>query len=184
MNKNYKKITIIVIVIVIFLSIVIGVLKIFSNTSGDIKIKFDGSDKIKMVGRLPISDETGKTTNLASVDSNVLGHTKFTLSSNKTTKYEIYLVKENTSNPLDSNYLKFYLTDNYDKPLDGYDTNVIPSFNDLKVSVTLPENKILYSGTIKKGEMQYFNLRVWVSDSYIILREQQSFSFKIKVREV
>ncbi len=183
MSKNYKKITILVIVIIIFLS-VIGVLKIFNKTSGKIKIKFDGSNKIKMVGRLPISDEIGKTTDLESVDDNVLGHLKFTLSSNKTTKYEVYLVKEDSSNELNSNYLKLYLTDNNDNPVNGFNTNIIPSYNDLKVSLSLPGNKILYSGVIKKGEKQYFNLRVWVSDSYIILREQQSFSFKIKVREV
>ena len=96
--------------------------------------------------------------------------------------YDIYLIKKNNEKEIKENYIKFYLTDEADNPLEGYKQNSVPTYNDLLSLVNLPAARSLYSGSLKGRETQKVILRSWLSDSYAVSNEERSFSFDVNAR--
>ena len=55
----------------------------------------------------------------------------------------------------------------------------------MKVADVDPSGRIIYSGTIKGGEEKQFLLRMWVSESYSLLENNDdNFTVSIKVKKV
>lgn len=75
--------------------------------------------------------------------------------------YEILFM--NLDNAIDSDFVKFYLTDQNNLPVLGYE-NGAQKFSSFESDI---EGKIIYKGSFSKNSLQNkFRLRIWVSDAY------------------
>ena len=72
---------------------------------------------------------------------------------------EFELIIKDLSNSIPSNYLKVYLTDQYNRVIESFDGNV-PVYSAFKDS---KDGKVIYSGSDKHKK---YRLRIWVSDKY------------------
>ena len=104
---------------------------------------------------------------------------------NSKRKYQFYLIRQDVlGNEINSQYLRFYLTDQNDNALGIYQNNVLPSYNELNFIMDKPNAKLLYSDTLEADEVKKMRLRVWVTSNYVIKDIDESFSFEIGVRAV
>ena len=150
--------------------------KINTLTSGYLSFNYTESDSsvINIDKALPVSDEVGKKI------SNSNEYFLFTVSNNfeESINYEILL--EPLVNNLDNKYIKIYLTDKNDVPLEGYDKTV-PTVDQFQVNSSGMIS--IYNGVLKdKNDSQTFKLRIWISDSYVVDQNSSMFSFKVNVR--
>ena len=191
MLKKNKKQVVTAISIVLILFVLSFVFSIFyfnshkqSNSSDDITVKFDKSKNIIITSDLPISDELGKKIDGKGTDTGIQGYMEISITNNlsKTVEYEVYINKIQLSDEIRGNYIKYYLTDEADNPLKGFEKNAIPTYNDLPVLMDLHSSNLLYRGTIKEKEKQKLILRSWLSDSYVVSNEQHSFNYDVYVR--
>lgn len=142
----------------------------------------ENSDGIAITDAFPVSDEVGKR-----MKGNVNNNRYFDfsvsckLSGTKSIQYEIYSIKENVDNELDSKYVKIYLTDSTNEiPMSGYD-DVVPVYSELDDSKVSDQAKRLYAGKFNSSGTQSFRLRMWLSDSYQITSSSKSFKIKVNV---
>ena len=149
-----------------------------------ISVDFNKSKTITIKSTLPISDELGKKLDGKGTQEGIQGYTELTIKNNlsRETDYEIYVEKIDSNNEISSNYIKFYLADEADNPLEGYGQNAIPTYNDLSVIKDAPTMRLLYSGRLEKEETQKIILRSWLSDSYVVSNDERDFVFNIVVK--
>lgn len=183
-KKNYKKIIIALICLFLIFILLLFFTKNLDSTEYTVDVNFSGNDTIKLKNILAITDDLGKKLTGNGTKDGVQGFLEITLSnaSQNNLNYEIYLQKNKSANEIDNNYIKVYLTDENDNPLKGFDQNVIPSYKSLKVETKAPMNKILYCGKIDKNEKKKIKLRMWLSDSSPIDKNEQDFSVKVGVK--
>lgn len=146
----------------------------------------DDSSKLLMDSSMPVTDAIGKQLSFTP-NQNKHGYSEFSISSNmegmNSIHYEIYAKNIGVSTELATNYVKLYLTDaDTDLPLDGYDSDVVPTYRDLKVAASDPAGKKIYSGILNKDEIQSFRLRMWLADTYPITTETRSFGILLYVK--
>lgn len=191
-NKDKKIVISIILVLLLFIS-VIGItyaVFIFAKegkrenviNTGSITFSYtETSNGISLTNALPISDNIGKT--LDNSGSN--GYFDFNVSckivGTTAIKYEIYSEEQSVSNPIDSSFVKMYLTDGTsDRPISGYDGEV-PTYNMLPTSSIKDGAKRLYYGSFNTTGGQSFRLRMWLSDKYSIPTTSQQFKIKVNV---
>ena len=104
--------------------------------------------------------------------------------SNSSSNYEIYIIRNQVNNEIDTRYIKVYLTDSNEKPLGIYRKSFSPSYYSLKYLDKKPEAKSIYKGKIKANSKKDFIFRAWVSDGYSFHSNENSFSFSIGVRQI
>lgn len=196
MFDKYKKqiiLAILVILILFILCFIVGFLYKKSSSKKEqrdgygITSSFDKDGSIYIENILPVSDSIGREFTGDNTSKNIQGYSEFSIdnTSDYKSKYVIYLKEsDKCSKTIDPSYIKLYLTDNKDKAIDGFDTNIIPSFADLSVLDDIPDGKLLYSSDLKGNSNIKFKLRVWVSDLYTLNQDKECFSFNIKVRGV
>ena len=146
-------------------------------------VRFDTSDIISISNKLPISDDLGK--NITGINENVHGYVEFSVKNitYDTVNYEVYLTPQIFSGKkIKDNYIKFYLTDQNNVPLSGFDKNLIPSYYDFFSLVDNASSKLLYSGSLDEQSEKNFKLRVWLSDTYAISDYVEKFSVDVNVR--
>ena len=151
--------------------------KINTLTMGYLSFNFieGNNNTINVVSSKPMNDSLGKDIN----DKDKYYEFSVSNDFDKEINYEILL--EPIINTLDGKYIKFYLTDENNKPLSGFDKEV-PVFSQFSDS-ELDGNKVLYKDTLKAKSDSKFILRVWISDSYNVSKESDlSFSFKVDVK--
>lgn len=189
MNKENKKQVIFMLLVAVFLFIIlIGIFlfyKNFKQNSTDfITTSFEGPKTITISSTLPISDELGKKLDGKGTKKGIQGYTEFTIknNSNKNITYEICIDKEENKKEIRGNYIKFYLTDEINNPVKGFDTSEIPTYNDLLSLNDSPRMRLVNSAKINKKETKKFVLRAWLSDSYTVSSENKDFSFDIVVK--
>lgn len=144
----------------------------FSYTESDTNI-------IEIHNAVPISDENGKM--LSNNDEMF----DFTVSANfagvSSVDYEIYATP--IVQTIDSQYIKVYLSDQYDQAVDSY-ADSVPTYNMLEDSV-MDDSKTIYKSTLtKSGEVIKYRLRIWVSSDFNVPSESQKFAFKVNVSGV
>lgn len=187
MFDKYKKqiIMAFLIVIILFIVSILIVIAIRNNdkyTEKKLSIDYSSSNRIIINNSLPISDTLGK--NIEESDKkqnyNILSIKN---DNNEDVKYQIYITKINPEgNHINGNFIKYYLTDENNVALEGFEKNFIPTYSSLLSLNDKPESKLLYTGKIKANSVEKVILRSWVSDSYALGESEQSFSFSIGVR--
>ena len=174
-----------IITICFFLVLIIIFLgkKVFSSNKSDVVLVSDVSE-IVVDSSLPVSDEFGR--NLSDNNGGSFGYLKFSIKneSSFSRKYQIYLTKKKLSeSKINGVYVKFYLTNDKDKPFVGFDKNKLLNYNDLHYINDIPESKELFVGTLKGNELENFVLRVWVAENYLS-KNIRKFAFDISVRAI
>jgi hypothetical protein len=133
---------------------------------------------------LPISDSLGKEMTYSKANRNIQGFSEITITNSNEDKmsYTLVITKKNNSEyQINDNYVKMYLTDENNNPIKGFETEMIPSFPDLKIFRNDSMRRVLYKDVIKKGEEKKFILRSWISDSYAISSQIEECSFVVEV---
>ena len=174
------------IVLILFIISITGAYYIKQNYNGsntqNITASFEDKKVIKLSNKLPISDALGKQ---IEESDDKQSYVVFTIKneSDSSASYEVFLTKNESKLPIKENYIKFYLTDENNEPLKGFDTSLIPSYNDLTYLSNKPASKLLYKGVISGNSSSKLKLRVWVADTYALSDTTETVSFDIDVRE-
>lgn len=169
----------------------------FSWKKGTVKIdeksyflKFHSEeDVIHLKNELPVSDAIGKTFTGEGTEKGIQSYLEFQIipsipiEKEKKIHYEIYITKRREDTAfINDHYIKFYLTNEEDNPLKGFDEYHIPVYSELKYLRDKPSSKLLYAGTMLSSEKPKFKLRVWLADNYAIAENAEIFVSDIYVR--
>lgn len=189
MNNNRKILIFVVFIFCIFCG-VFYYFKMNNSSHGDLKslsVKFNSSELVEIKNILPVSDKLGKKFNGRGTEEGIQGYVDFSIKNvgDVKSKFEIYITKKNNDDvSINGNYVKFYLTNGDDFALDGYSSNIIPTYDKLSFLNDKSGSKLLFRDVIKSKEKRDFKLRVWLSDSYAISKKKENFVFEIGVRTV
>ena len=171
------------------------VLIIFVYTEFSSKYVKKGTGKVFLYGNtdnfvltiknsLPITDQVGKTFPWDSTKKDVLGYMEFYVQADTLPyqhEYELYLTDVSSTFSIDPDYIKIYLTDDNDVPINLINSNLVTSYSQLKVAKSDLAGKRLYAGFLGKGEIQKFKLRIWLADTYALIKDDREFSIKINL---
>ena len=190
-NKaNNQKLVLIILMILLIILILGSSIAIYryvkkgnvNNTISTGYISFnyvEASNGIKMDNALPLTDEAGKI-NQEYFDFSVSS----TLAGINSINYEVYVTKSEVDKEIDERYVKIYLVDaTTDLPVTGYDQE-IPTYANLKESVSDSTGKQLYYGTFTSSGTQNYRLRMWIADNYKQVLEQEHFKIRVNVKAI
>ena len=190
MLKKYRKQFFVI--FVVLLLVLVGICFYFFKLKRDIgkqeqqlKVSFSQSDVVSIKNILPVADDLGVQFDGTGTEEGVQGYVEFSIQnlSSSIQNYEIYLTKQTgDSKEIKDNYIKLFLTDFSDQALLNDGDSHIPSYNELSYLRDKPNSKLLYSGELDGSKEKKFRLRVWLSDSYVLLNRLETFSFDIDVR--
>ena len=150
----------------------------FTLTSDTIKAEFiSGTNSINITNAYPISDEFA----LANLDK--LSYIDFTVSStindpNKAISYELYLTGD-TTNTLDSNYIKVYLTDEFNNKIT--DPKIYNSLENTTYQADKQTGKVIYIGNNPGVKSNKFRLYAWIDKDYEQNSVSQTFKFNVNI---
>ena len=191
MNKNDKKVKkniyligAVCLIIIVTILLVIIFNKNNNENINNLKVNFENDNTIMISNRLPMTDIAGKQLTGEGTSDDIQGFVEFSIESvdDKKQDYVIYLNDKKVNAAIDSKHVRLYLTDFDDNAYDGFDSNIIPCYEDFKVSKNSPSDKILFNGTLNGKEKKNFRLRVWVSDTYTLRDSEETLSFDVKVK--
>lgn len=173
--------------IIIILLVVIGIF-IYNEKNVNINeasvILYSDSENITIDSSLPVSDKFGKDIHGEVLSSYKYLEFEIVNVSSEVRDYQLYITKNDFStNEINNEFVKIYLTDDKNNPIDGFESNKVPSYVDLKYIKDLPSNKLLYKDKIDKYQKRKFIIKVWVADNYSSSSENY-FSFDIGVRAI
>ena len=150
----------------------------FTLTSDTIKAEFiSGTNSINITNAYPISDEFA----LANLDK--LSYIDFTVSStindpNKAISYELYLTGD-TTNTLDSNYIKVYLTDENNKRIT--EPTIYNNLKNTTYQADKQTGKVIYIGNNPGVKTNKFRLYAWIDKDYEQNSVSQTFKFNVNI---
>ena len=192
-KKDVRQLTLAIIVIVCLFAVFMGFGFLFNkyknteNKTYNLGVKFSDNRNVYLENTLPITDKIGKELDVVSSTKSIQGFKEFSIENNydKKINYQIYLkVKNSCENMIDEDFIKLYLTDTSNNPLNGFENNKLPTYSSISSLNDKPDSKLLYTGSINKNSISKFRLRVWVSDLYSVNRDKECFSFDIYVRSI
>lgn len=137
---------------------------------------------ILLENALPISDKQGKELSGAknvfdfNVSASYKGVSKI--------KYDIF-AESVDNNTLPEEFVKVYLTDQNDNPIEGYNGDNVPLYDDLQNYNYNGNNryKLLHSGYLTEQDSNKgYRLRIWLSSDFTDGSNQLTFSFKVNVK--
>lgn len=190
-NENHgyfiKSISIVLLSLIAIILIIAIFLKIdeYKRNSYKIDVRFADNDIVHLTNKLPISDEIGKNYNGTGIEVGIADYKEFTITNpnDRKVSYEIYLTKvANKVDDIRSSYIKLYLTDEDNNPIDGFGSSKMLSYYDLPSLEDKLDSRLLYRGAIVSGGSKKLKLRSWVADTYIISSTEEDFNFDIDVR--
>ena len=184
-KKKYHLLILPILLLVALLCLIIFYTKsLIVKDDRELSAKFEDTKVVTLKSILPISDTLGRNLDGKGTEDGVQGYVEFSIrnNSNKDAKYEIYIIPKEVEKEIKGNYIKFYLTDNINNPVAGYEKNLLPTYNDLLSIVDKPEARLLYRDKIKAKEKKKFILRSWLSDSFGISDRDSEFSYEVGVR--
>ena len=150
----------------------------FTLTSDIIKAEFiSGTNSIKMVNAYPISDEFA----LQNLDK--LPYIDFTVSStindpDKAISYELYLTSD-TTNTLDSNYIKVYLTDENNNQV--VSPKIYNNLENTTYQADKQTGKVIYTGNNPGVKTNKYRLYAWIDKDYEQNSVSQTFKFNVNI---
>ena len=183
MHKKHFFIIFVVFVVAIFFILLWHDNIVNRSKSESITVTSNYKNEIVLKDIVPMSDITGRSISFSEDNSDVQGYYEFEVTANPKykTKFEIYAIEQYYDSKIHPNYIKVYLTDEYNNPISGYDDLSVPTFYNLKASSLNSVGKRLYYGSLKAGESKKFILRAWVGDAYSIGKTEKNFGMKIYV---
>lgn len=134
---------------------------------------------------LSVSEEFGRT--IKDDNGGSFGYVDIELINEAKEKrnFELFVTDTTIDNKkISPNYVKLYVTDENNKPLDNFDTNSSPTFSNLNYLKDKPSSKLLLKGSLDAEEHRNIILRTWISDSFVVNNGQYSFSYDLGVRAV
>ena len=147
-------------------------------------ILYAEDENITIDDSLPVSDKFGKEARDELSSSYKYLEFEIVNVSSEVRDYQLYITKNDFStNEINNEFVKIYLTDDKNNPIDGFESSKVPSYVDLKYIKDLPSNKLLYKDKIDKYQKRKFIIKVWVADNYSSSSENY-FSFDIGVRAI
>ena len=150
----------------------------FTLTSGTIKAEFiSGTNSINITNAYPISDEFA----LENLDK--LSYIDFTVSSaindpNEAISYELYLTGD-TTNTLDSNYIKVYLTDEFNNRIT--DPKIYNNLENTTYKADSNIGKVIYKGNNPGEVTKKYRLYAWIDKDYEQNTISQTFKFNVNI---
>lgn len=186
-NKKVNYIYILLISMIVVLLIILGLL-IYNRRVERINeanvILYAEDENITIDDSLPVSDKFGKEAKDELSSSYKYLEFEIVNVSSRPRDYQIYITKNsfNTSE-INNRFVKLYLMDENNNPIDIFSNNDIPSYVDLNYIKDMPNSKLLYTSKIDKYQKKKFTIKVWVSDNYVSLSKNY-FSFDIRTRAV
>ena len=150
----------------------------FTLTSDTIKAEFiSGTNSINITNAYPISDEFA----LANLDK--LSYIDFTVSStindpNKAISYELYLTGD-TTNTLDSNYIKVYLTDEFNNRIT--EPTIYNNLKNTTYQADKQTGKVIYTGNNPGTKSNKYRLYAWIDKDYEQNSVSQTFKFNVNI---
>ena len=150
----------------------------FTLTSSTIKAEFtSGTNSINITSAYPISDEYA----IQNLDK--LSYLDFTVSStinssNNVITYELYLT-EDTTNTLDSNYIKVYLTDENNNQLES--PKIYSSLENTTYQADSSSGKVIYIDNASLDKVKNYRLYAWIDKDYEQNTTSQTFKFKVNI---
>lgn len=194
MIKNNKKQVYGALVIVLILFILSFIIFSFLNDKNKLSnvdkdslvVNFEKDNQITLKNILPVSDALGKEFDGHGSDDGIQGFLEFSVKniSNKKVSYQIFLTKNKSkSKEIAGDFIKLYFSDEKDNPLKGFDSNKIPTYNSLLFLENKPDCKLLFNDDIASGDEKKYKLRAWLSDLYAISASEESFEFRVEVKE-
>lgn len=150
-------------------------------TTGSITFNYtEETPTVDLSNAYPVNDIVGKTSQNY-FDFSVSGSIKGKTAVN----YEIYFTP-GVNNTIPEDYIKIYLTNSEDQPIEGFNNEVIPVYNELSASSSDETGKRLYLGTLTstqtKDMEEHYRLRIWISSDYAEANSGKIFSVKVNVR--
>lgn len=177
--KNIRNKRKILLIIAIFITLLTGLTASYSFfvyraegnnvslESGEIRISFaNGKNYLKVENSYPVSDEVGMI--LPYYSDFTVAATTYDVD----IKYQIQIVP-NSSNTIESEYVKVYLTDQEDNQI----TDIKP-YSDLEEAEYNENAKMVYEDYMYQSGTKDFRLRVWIDENYNSAAAQD-FSFTI-----
>lgn len=194
-SKTKQVVKALLIVLALFFLLFFSFYVFFEETSKNTDFKnqdlldvdFASGNNIELKNTLPISDKLGKEFDGKGVSEGIIGYTEFSIKNidSSAVNYEVYLTKDVVeTSELSERYVKLYLTDDNNNALEGFNKNRIPDFSSLSVQSDNPSGFILFKSYIEAFESEKFRLRVWLSDTYAINNNEESFKFHINIKAV
>ena len=186
MNSVFKKFGLLIFMGILSLLILLFFVfrpKKFDDSSISINY-LNGSQELVVSNSLPMTDVVGKSISLNNYKLGTTGYLEFEIKSNveDRIKYEIYLTKLERQIEVPVKFVKVYLTDENNNPLEYFEESKIPTYYDLRLSDSDPSGKLIYSGYLKKNSSKKFVLRMWVADTYELTPEEIRFEAKLNVK--
>lgn len=155
-----------------------------SLKTGYVSFSYSEADNsyISLENALPISDKQGKELSGAKnvFDFNVSASYK---GINKI-KYDIFAEQVGT-NTLSEEFVKVYLTDQNNNPIEGYSGESVPLYDTLQNYNYNGNNKykLLHSDYLTEQDSNKgYRLRIWLSSDFTEGSDQLNFSFKVNVK--
>ena len=168
----------------LFIVLLVVLFCFFRNVKeGILSISIDDNN-LRIENKLPISDELGRNMTLDASTDKVFDFISFSIENTSKVErtYTILLTKtEDITNEILERYVKVYLTDENDLAYPVFKKSYVPVYSDFLISNKKPGSRVLYKDKVKPFEKKEFNLRIWLSDSYIIMNEKQEFSFDVEI---
>ncbi len=199
-EKN-KKIGIIIGLVLLFITIIGVTYAAFQYTkrgtkenelsTGTVSFVYnETSNGVTLTNAYPLSDSEGKNLTEATEEDN--GYFDFnvtsTLGGDITIPYYVYAVDitGDVENKLSEDYVKVYLTDQEDQPLEKYNGEV-PLYSDLDdINAQSKEGqevqgKLLYQNEFTESGVHKYRLRIWVADTYKNSDKAETFKMRVDV---
>lgn len=194
MIRNNKKQVFFALLIVIGLFILSFIIIIFTNYKNKLSntdknslvVNFKENNRVFLKNILPVSDTLGKAFDGNGSDEGIQGYLEIFVrnTSKKTVSYQIFLTRNKSkTKEIAGDFIKIYFSDEKNKPLKGFDSNKIPTYNSLLFLNNKPDCKLLFEDRIDSGDEKKYILRAWLSDLYAIASNEETFDFSVKVRE-
>ncbi len=147
---------------------------------------------VSITNAFPKSDSEGKLIKESGDDGVANGYFDFnvtsTMGGNMTIPYYVYAVDitGDVEHKLASKYVKLYLSDQEDQPIEGYEGEVptFASLDPIKANDSNGEEvqgKKLYYGYVNGEEVKKFRLRMWLSNRYPGTEVAETFKLRVDV---
>lgn len=186
-HKAFNHSGLLFLILILVFIIVVNSIPIFVQKEVP-EVSISGNTEIKLLEKLPITDISGKNLKVEKIQDGIIGYSEFAIKLSDDCEdivdFEIYLTDITEVGKFKYDYVKIYLTDENDVPYKMYDSNLIPTYSDMRNSLNNPEKRIILADRIKCGQEKKFKLRIWLLETYVLSDESKEFLGKISVKTI